>query len=149
MKEIEVISEIRKFNRSYVRSIGLLQKTFLDTNYSLTESQVIFLVKEQGKTTATAINKVLQLDEGYLSRIIKKLISDSLLIKEQSQADKRCFEIMLSPKGIEEQRKMDKLSSESVRAIISHLSETEQQELAGSFQRIMALLYKENGHKTS
>ncbi len=144
MKEIEIIKRIRKFNRSYVRSIGLLEKTFLNTDYSLTESQVIFLVKEQGKTTATAINKVLKLDEGYLSRIIKKLISNSLLTKEQSKTDKRCYEIMLTTIGIREQQKLDELSSDSIQTIISHLSESEQLELASSFDKIMKLLYGRN-----
>ncbi|MAO36549.1 MAG: GCN5 family acetyltransferase, partial [Zunongwangia sp.] len=68
MNEIEIIHSIRKFNRNYVRSIGLLEKSFLNTGYSLTESHILYIVKEQGKTTATEINKVLNLDEGYLSR---------------------------------------------------------------------------------
>lgn len=142
MKEIEVIQEIRKFNRNYVRSIGVLQKTFLNSDYSLTEGQILFLVKQEGKTTATAINKVLNLDEGYLSRIIKNLISNSLLTKERSLADKRFFEIKLTQKGIKEQQKIDELSSTSIQSIINHLSATEQEELANAFKRIMVLLYQ-------
>lgn len=143
MKEIEIIHSIRKFNRNYVRSIGLLEKSFLNTGYSLTESHILYIVKEQGKTTATEINKVLNLDEGYLSRIIKKLISNSILTKEKSKDDKRVFKISLTEKGIKEQQKLDDLSSDSVAGIISHLSLPEQEELAHSFNKIMGLLYGE------
>ncbi|MGS2741835.1 MarR family winged helix-turn-helix transcriptional regulator [Sinomicrobium sp. M5D2P17] len=142
MDEMEIIHTIRKFNRNYVRSIGLLEKTLLNTDYSLTESQILFIVNEQKKTTATDINKVLKLDEGYLSRIIKKLISKSLLTKEQSSSDKRCFEIKLTEKGLKEQQKLDELSSDSVRSVISPLNPSDQTELAGLFKRIIILLYE-------
>ncbi|MBC9797256.1 MarR family winged helix-turn-helix transcriptional regulator [Sinomicrobium weinanense] len=142
MNEEEIIHKIRKFNRSYVRSIGLLEKKLLNSDYSLTESQILYLVNDQKKTTATEINKILKLDEGYLSRIIKKLISKSLLTKEQSFSDKRIFEIRLTEKGLKEQQKLDTLSSDSIRSIIAHLNKSDQSELANLFNRIMTLLYK-------
>lgn len=139
---MEIIHKIRQFNRSYVRSIGLLEKTLLNTGYSLTESQILFIVNEQKITTATEINKLLKLDEGYLSRILKKLISKSILTKEQSPSDKRCFEIKLTEKGVREQQKLDKISSDSIKLIISHLNPSDQTELANLFNRIMILLYR-------
>jgi len=144
MDEMEIIHTIRAFNRNYVRSIGLLQKTMLNSDYSLTESQILFIVHEQKTTTATEINKILKLDEGYLSRIIKKLISKSLLTKEQSPIDKRCYEIKMTDKGIEEQQKLDDLSTASVRILISSLPSSDKIELAHLFKRIMKMLYKDN-----
>lgn len=143
MDEMEIIHTIRTFNRNYVRSIGLLEKTMLNSDYSLTESQILFIVHQQKKTTATDINKILNLDEGYLSRIIKKLISKSLLTKEQSPVDKRSFEIMMTSKGIKEQEKLDLLSTKSVQEVISTLSDEDKTELALLFKRIMTMLYKD------
>ncbi|WP_417363832.1 MarR family winged helix-turn-helix transcriptional regulator [Galbibacter sp.] len=138
---MEIIHTIRDFNRNYVRSIGLLEKTMLNTDYSLTESQILFIVNQQKVTTATDINKILKLDEGYLSRIIKKLISNSLLTKKQSPVDKRSYEITLTSKGIKEQLKLDQLSTASVRSVIASLSVSEKLELAHLFNRLMTLLY--------
>lgn len=138
---MEIIHKIRTFNRNYVRSIGLLEKTLLNTDYSLTESQILFIVNEKKRTTATEINKLLKLDEGYLSRIIKKLIARRMLTKEQSPSDKRCFEIKLTEKGVKEQQKLDEISSNSIRSIISHLNPSHQTELAILFDRVMVLLY--------
>lgn len=143
MDEMEIIHTIRAFNRNYVRSIGLLEKTMLNSDYSLTESQILFIVHQQKKTTATDINKILNLDEGYLSRIIKKLISKSLLTKKQSAVDKRCYEIMMTKKGIKVQEKLDQLSTESVRRVISTLAVEDRTELALLFNRIMNMLYKD------
>jgi len=143
MDEMEIIHTIRAFNRNYVRSIGLLEKTMLNSDYSLTESQILFIVHQQKKTTATDINKILNLDEGYLSRIIKKLISKSLLTKKQSPVDKRCYEIMMTKKGIKVQEKLDQLSTESVRRVISTLAVEDRTELALLFNRIMNMLYKD------
>src|SRR5690606_22538193 len=143
MDEMEIIHTIRTFNRNYVRSIGLLEKTMLNSDYSLTESQILFIVHQQKKTTATDINKILNLDEGYLSRIIKKLISKSLLTKEQSPVDKRSFEIMMTSKGIKEQEKLDLLATKSVQEVISTLSDEDKTELALLFKRIMTMLYKD------
>lgn len=143
MDEMEIIHTIRAFNRNYVRSIGLLEKTMLNSDYSLTESQILFIVHQQKKTTATDINKILNLDEGYLSRIIKKLISKSLLTKKQSPVDKRCYEIMMTKKGIKVQEKLDQLSTESVRRVISTLAVEDRTELALLFNRIRNMLYKD------
>ena len=143
MNEMDIIHTIRAFNRNYVRSIGLLEKTMLNSDYSLTESQILFIVNQQKVTTATHINKLLKLDEGYLSRIIKKLISKSLLTKQQSPIDKRSFEIKMTSKGLVEQQKLDQLSTESVRSVIASLSAAEKQELAQLFERLMRLLYQD------
>ena len=142
MGEDDIIFKIRDFNRKYVRSIGLLEKTVLNSDYSLTEGHILHIVSEQEKTTATEINKKLKLDEGYLSRIIKKLISNSLLSKKQSTSDKRIFEIMLTEKGQIEYDKIDRLSSDSIRLIIEDLNQSEKLELAGLFERAMDLLFK-------
>lgn len=143
MSESDVISKIREFNRKYVRSIGLLERTVLNSNCSLTESHILYIINKQRKTTATEINKILKLDEGYLSRVIKKMISKSLLIKEQSSSDKRSFEIKFTEKGQIEFLKIDKLSSESIREITADLSPSEKLELVSLFDRAMSLLYKE------
>ena len=115
----------------------------LNSDYSLTESQILFIVNEHKITTATEINKILKLDEGYLSRIIKRLISKSLLTKQQSPIDKRCYEIKMTDKGLKEQKKLDDLSTESVRAVIASLPSSDKIELAHLFKKIMNMLYED------
>jgi len=140
--ENEIISKIRAFNRYYVRVIGLLENTFLNSGYSLTDAHILSVIKSQKDSTATSINKELNLDEGYLSRLIKKLTSKSLITKKQSLADKRIFVINLTEKGLIEYNKMDKLSSELVKTNIEHLDLNQRLELANLMEKVKLILKK-------
>ncbi len=138
----DIVKNIRVFNRFYVREIGLLQSTVLNTGYTLTEAHILNEIKNSTNTTATSINLILQLDEGYLSRVIKKLVSLSLIEKRQSLEDKRKYYLSLTSKGVSEHKKLDILSSELVEKSICHLSKDEQLKLQGHMDFIMNMLGK-------
>ncbi len=138
--EDQIIYRIRSFNRFYVRQIGLLQNSVLNTGYSLTEAHILNELRHNPNVTATSINEVLQIDEGYLSRVIKKLINLSLITKKQSTEDKRKYYLNLTNKGIEEHQILDDLSSKSVREQIENLNKPQQLELADLMTSITKLL---------
>lgn len=138
----DIVKRIRSFNRFYVRNLGLLESSILDSGYSLTESHILNELYYNSNSTATSINKVLNLDEGYLSRVIKKLSHKILLIKEQSTYDKRVYLLNLSENGRNEFKKLDQSLSESVKANIKHLNKTEKQEFANLLERAKQLLAK-------
>lgn len=138
----KIVNRIRTFNRYYVRTIGLLEKTILNSGYSLTEAHILNVVTSQEDSTATSINKELKLDEGYLSRVIKALISKSLITKKQSPSDKRVFIINPTDKGKSEYKKLDNLSSDMVKSNVAHLSQDDQLELADLLDRAKKLLKK-------
>ena len=139
----KIVHQIRSFNRNYVRTIGLLENTILNTGYSLTEAHILNEVTSQPNSTATSINKELKLDEGYLSRVIKRLISKSLITKKQSLTDKRVYVINPTDKGKTEYQKLDILSSKMVIANIDHLKQEEQLELVALLDRVQLLLKKQ------
>ncbi|WP_367768882.1 MarR family winged helix-turn-helix transcriptional regulator [Flavobacterium sp. WC2421] len=139
----KIVHQIRSFNRNYVRTIGLLENTILNTGYSLTEAHILNEVTSQPNSTATSINKELKLDEGYLSRVIKRLISKSLITKKQSLTDKRVYVINPTDKGKTEYQKLDILSSQMVIANIDHLKQEEQLELVALLDRVQLLLKKQ------
>jgi len=139
----ENVEQIRAFNRFFVRSIGILENTILNSGYSLTEAHILNLVNANIDSTATSLNKELNLDEGYLSRVIKKLISKDLITKKQSEFDKRVFVVNATNKGKREYQKLDNLSSDMVKSNISHLSQNEQLELIELLKRVEILMRKE------
>jgi len=139
----KIVHQIRNFNRNYVRTIGLLENTILNSGYSLTEAHILNEVISQPDSTATIINKELKLDEGYLSRVIKRLISKSLITKKQSPTDKRVYVINPTDKGKTEYQKLDILSSKMVINNIDHLKQEEQLELVALLDRVQLLLKKQ------
>jgi DNA-binding MarR family transcriptional regulator len=137
------VDEVRSFNRFFVRTIGVLDNTILNSGYSLTEAHILNLVNSNIDSTATTINKELNLDEGYLSRVIKKLVSKGLITKKQSEFDKRVFVVNSTNKGKIEYQKLDNLSSDMVKSNIKHLNQNEQLELIDLLKRVEILMRKE------
>jgi DNA-binding MarR family transcriptional regulator len=87
------IATIRSFNRFYTRQIGVLNESYLDSPYSLTEGRVLYELAHRKRPTATAVCAALDLDPGYLSRILRTFRRERLIRRERSESDGRetCF----------------------------------------------------------
>src|SRR5215510_11861434 len=110
----ELIDKIRSFNRFYTNIIGLLDRHFLDTPFSLTEGRVLYEISHAELCTAKKIRSNIDIDEGYLSRIIDKFIQKGLVKKTPTLEDKRLHLILLTERG---QREFSKLNDNSNKSI--------------------------------
>ena len=93
------IPEIRSFNRFYTSHLDILSQRYLDSDYSLTEVRIIYEINESKITTAQKLTEILNLDKGYLSRILKRFLKENIIAKVTSSEDKRAFNIELTPFG--------------------------------------------------
>src|SRR5262245_30324179 len=138
----ELIDKIRSFNRFYTNIIGLLDRQFLDTPYSLTEGRVIYEIADTELCTAKKIRANIDIDEGYLSRIIDKFIKQGVVRKTPAPADRRLHILELTEKGKREFAKLNDNSNEMITQMIEKLSEAERAELVETMDRIYKLLGK-------
>ena len=83
------IAAVRGFNRFYTRQIGVLRKTFLDSPYSLGEARVLYEIASGRSSTATEIGRALDLDAGYLSRVLRNFEKRGLIERKASARDAR------------------------------------------------------------
>ena len=134
------IKAIRHFNRFYTRQIGLLNLGLLDSPYSLTEARVIYELAQKETCTATELGSELNLDMGYLSRILASFQKNGLLQKEPAPRDKRQSLLRLSPSGQQAFTMLNERSSQEINNMLNALSAPEQQRLVKAMRTVEALL---------
>ena len=135
-----LIDRIRDFNRFYTNIIGLLDRHFLDTPFSLTEGRVVYEISHTEECTAKTIRSKIDIDEGYLSRIIDKFIRTGLVKKTPAQLDRRLHLIVLTRKGRREFSKLNDNSNKMITHLVEKLSAQQQTQLIETMDRIQALL---------
>ena len=78
------IEAVRAFNRFYTARIGALRDGLLATPYPLPEARVLFELGRRGTIDAADLRRVLDLDGGYLSRLLARLEAQDLVARERS-----------------------------------------------------------------
>lgn len=138
----KTISEIRKFNRFYTVSMGFLDSGYLDTEYSIVETRILFEMKMHRSCIQSDIAKTLHIDKSYLSRIIKRFYKSGLIEKERSDEDKRATYITLTEKGNMETEKLIELTNNQIKVKISKLSSEKCDELCDAINTVILILGK-------
>src|SRR5882762_7013119 len=99
VKEEAQISAVREFNRFYTARLGLLRKRHLDGEFSLTEARVLYEIGTAPNVTASTLHNALDLDPGYLSRLLATMMRRKLEKHKTSPADAREKLLSLSSLG--------------------------------------------------
>jgi len=147
MKNIS--SEIRSFNRFYTAHLDILNQNYLDSNYSLTEVRMIYEINENQDITAQEICETLNLDKGYLSRVLKRLTKDGVIEKVPSVTDKRAFNIKLTSSGNKLLQKLNAIADQQSELKVKNLSTAEQEKLVNAMGNIKKMLDSKNSSKIS
>ena len=113
------VAAVREFNRFYTSVLGLLREGLLDTPYSLTEARIIFELARQDEVEVAAMRRWLDLDPGYLSRILARFEADGLVRKSRSADDARRQVIGLTQAGRAVFGRLDALSSDQIRGLLA------------------------------
>ena len=101
MTTADPVAAVRRFNRFYTRAIGVLDRGYLGTSYTLAEGRVLYEIANGEGITAKQIGQITGLDAGYLSRIVARLERDGIVARERSATDGRSALLRLTPHGQE------------------------------------------------
>jgi DNA-binding MarR family transcriptional regulator/GNAT superfamily N-acetyltransferase len=140
----ERIAAVRRFSRFYTRQLGLLQESLVHTRFSLTEARVLYELAHRETVTASELAADLDLDHGYLSRILRRFGEEGLLKKVRAANDGRQSVISIIAKGRKAFAPLNKNSHDQVAAMLEKMSEAEQSRVIGAMALIESLLSPSN-----
>ena len=134
------VTAVREFNRFYTGVIGLLREGLLDTPYSLTEARVLFELAREDTVEAAHLRRWLDIDAGYLSRLLARFEADGLVRRTRSPADGRRQVIGLTGPGRAVQADLDARSGAQIRALLGPLTPDGRHRLAAAMASIREIL---------
>lgn len=131
---------VRHFNRYYTVHLGLLRGRYLDTDYSLSESRILYELSMNPGCTANHLRTKLDLDAGYMSRLLRSLGERGLVHGVRSPQDKRATLLSLTDAGQAVIADINhRASAETVR-MLGQLGETQRAELLDAMRKVQHIL---------
>ena len=134
------VARMRGFNRFYTRRIGVLRRGLLDSPFPLAHARVVYELAHRTDATATDLRRDLDLDAGYLSRILRDLDGQGLLEKRRSAADGRRTLLRLSSRGRDAFADLDARSRDLMEALLEDLTAPQRRRLMAAMDTIESLL---------
>jgi DNA-binding MarR family transcriptional regulator/GNAT superfamily N-acetyltransferase len=137
----ERVASVRAFNRFYTKELGLLGRGFLGTKYTLTEARIIWQIGQcGGPAEVTEIRRELDLDPGYLSRILARFEQSKLVIRERSEADRRRQLVRLTGSGRATLRGFETRANREFSELLDQHRDPEQRRLVEALGIVRSIL---------
>jgi DNA-binding MarR family transcriptional regulator/GNAT superfamily N-acetyltransferase len=137
---VPVVDDVRGFNRFYTRVLGLLEPRLAGSSFGLTEARVLFELAHRDDAAVSDLRRDLDLDAGYLSRILSAFTTSGLVVRERSKGDGRRQVVRLTANGRRAFAELDRLQADAIDSLLAGLDHGQQRELVGAMGRIHRML---------
>jgi DNA-binding MarR family transcriptional regulator/GNAT superfamily N-acetyltransferase len=134
------VAAVRRFNRFYTRRIGVLERGFLESPFSLAQVRVLYEVAHGSGPTATELSDGLGLDPGYLSRMVRRFEQQRLVRRERAAADGRRRHLRLTPLGRQAVGQLERRQRAQVATMLRDVSQTQRRRLVDAMRTIEGAL---------
>jgi DNA-binding MarR family transcriptional regulator/GNAT superfamily N-acetyltransferase len=143
------IDAVRRFNRFYTTKVGVLPHGHLESRYSLIEVRVLYELAHRELATATEIAGDLQVDLGYMSRIVNRFENAGLISRRRSSDDGRQRRLTLTAAGKRVFRDLNQRASANVAGLLSPLSTDQRVLVTGAMKTIESALVDDRTARTA
>jgi DNA-binding MarR family transcriptional regulator/GNAT superfamily N-acetyltransferase len=137
--DVEMVSRVRRFNRTVTQRVGALQDRYLGTARPLGEARVLWEIGREGRDVRS-LRAELGLDSGYLSRLLRSLEAAGLITVETTEADRRVRIARLTVSGAAEWQALDERSDEVAEVLLKPLNSKQQARLVAAMSEVELLL---------
>jgi DNA-binding MarR family transcriptional regulator/GNAT superfamily N-acetyltransferase len=125
------VEQVRRFNRMVTQRIGALNDRYMARDRALGESRVLWEIGADG-IDVRMLRRRLELDSGYLSRLLRSLERAGLVVVERDAEDRRVRRARLTGAGLAERATLDRLSDELAWSLLEPLTEAQRSRLVAA-----------------
>jgi DNA-binding MarR family transcriptional regulator/GNAT superfamily N-acetyltransferase len=133
------VSQVRSFNRLITQRVGAVNDRYLARDRPLGEARLLWEIGADGCDVRRLRSK-LDLDSGYLSRLLRSLETAKLIRVGPNEDDKRVRTVRLTPAGRAERDLLERRSDELARSFLEPLSEPQRRRLVAAMAEVERLL---------
>jgi DNA-binding MarR family transcriptional regulator/GNAT superfamily N-acetyltransferase len=135
------IERVRRFNRTVTQRVGALDDYYLSRTRPLGQARLLWEIGcEAGGCEVRALRARLDLDSGYVSRLLRALEADGLVTVDADEADARVRTVRLTADGLVERAELDRRSDELAASILRPLNAGQRDRLVGAMAEVERLL---------
>ena len=134
-----MVSQVRGFNRIVTQRVGALNDRFLAGDRSLGEARLLWEIGAEGRDVRY-LRALLELDSGYLSRLLRSLEAAGLVTVGPKESDKRVRIARLTPSGLAERAVLDQRSDELAASLLAPLNASQRARLVAAMGEVERLL---------
>ncbi|MEH3036287.1 MAG: helix-turn-helix domain-containing GNAT family N-acetyltransferase [Sphingomonas adhaesiva] len=139
------VTAVRRFNRFYTQTIGALDTRFLGTDASLPEARLLFEIATREPVTASVLQDVLDMDAGYLSRMIARFQARGWVVRVVRADDARARDLRLTEAGRDAFAIVDERQRAAVSDLLDEVPGTSRRDLVEALTRARLLLDPASG----
>ena len=132
------VDRIRRFNRVVTQRVGALDEAFLARGRSLGKARVLWEVGADG-CDVRLLRSRLDLDSGYLSRMLRALEADGLITVEVHEADARVRTARLTRAGLRERAELNRRADKLASSILDPLTPAQRDRLVVAMAEVERL----------
>ena len=134
-----LVADVRRFNRVVTQRVGALHERYLGRDHSLGASRLLWEIDADGRQVR-ALRHDLDLDSGYLSRLLRVLEAEGLVTIGSSDDDRRVRLVRLTEAGRRERALLDRRSDELATSFLQHLNSSQRTRLVTAMGDVERLL---------
>ncbi len=137
--DADLIRQVRSFNRTVTQRVGALDDAFLGRGRPLGEARVLWEIGPEG-SDIRRLRSLLDLDSGYLSRMLRALERDGLVTVGASHDDGRVRTARLTAAGLAERAELDRRAEAAAATALRPLSPGQRAALVAAMTEVERLL---------
>jgi DNA-binding MarR family transcriptional regulator/GNAT superfamily N-acetyltransferase len=137
--EMPLVEQVRSFNRTMTERIGVLNDHFLGRNHPLGEARLLWEIGEQG-AEVRELRRRLGLDSAYVSRMLRSLEGQGLIVVKASSNDGRVRMVQLTSAGLRERAELDHRADAFAHSLLEPLNESQRVKLVAAMEQVERLL---------